>query len=173
MEYKKSAINLTELAIGIVILGIVVSIGAAILTTVRDSRVTDLPTYTIVNESHSIDTSSFNLNSAWFNSVERVMNTTGATVPTAQYSISTNQDGFATLTNSSSLSGKGDWNVTYSVYNTSDPQFALPQNASAGLVTYGDWFSILVIIGLAGLILGIIFMALSGRGGGDMGSQAY
>ena len=37
MKYKQSAVDLTDLAIGIVVLGIVVSIGATILLNVRDT----------------------------------------------------------------------------------------------------------------------------------------
>ena len=50
MEFKKNAIDLTELAIGILILGIVASIGAKILITQRNARLTDLSTVTTANE---------------------------------------------------------------------------------------------------------------------------
>ena len=49
-EFKKSAVDLTDLAIGIIVLGIAVSIGATILLNYRDSRVTSLDTANIVNE---------------------------------------------------------------------------------------------------------------------------
>lgn len=97
LEQKKSAVDLTELAIGIVVLGIVVSIGATVLINVRDT-----------NEG------------------------------TAQYS---------------------------AAYNLSN-------DAALGLAEYGDWFNILVIVGIAAVILSLIFMAF-GRGGRGGGVSTY
>ncbi len=91
MECKKSAVDLTDLALGIVVLGIVVSVGATILVNVRDT------------------------------------NTSG--------SIS---------------------------YNLSD-------KAAQGLSEYGNWFKIIVIVGVAAVILALIFMAF-GRGASTVGS---
>jgi len=90
---KKSAVDLTDLAIGIVVLGIVVSIGATILLNVRDTNTAD-------------DTA---------------------------------------------------WN--------------LANDAAAGLAEYGNWFDIIVIVGVAALILSLIFMAFGRRGGG--GGMTY
>lgn len=87
MEYKKSAVDLTELAIGIVVLGIVVSIGATVLINVRDTS---------------------------------------------------------------------DANTT--PYNLSD-------DAAAGIAEYGNWFEILVIVGIAAVVLSLIFMAFGRRAG--------
>lgn len=88
LEKKNSAVDLTELAVGIVILGIVVSIGATVLVNVRDT------------------------------------NTAGS--------------------------------VAYNVSN----------KAATGLLEYGNWFTILVIVGIASVILSLIFMAFGrGRGG--------
>ena len=89
---KKSAVDLTELAIGIVVLGIVVSVGATVLVNVRDT------------------------------------NTAGT-----------------------------------AAYNISD-------DAAVGLTEYGNWFKILVIVGISAVILGLIFMAF-GRRSGDIGSS--
>lgn len=83
LQTKKSAIDLTELAIGVVVLGIVVSVSATILLNVRDTN-------------------------------------------TAQ--------GAA-------------WNVS--------------DKAASGLAEYGNWFKILVIVGIAGAILSIIFIAFA------------
>ena len=91
---KKSAVDLTELAIGIVVLGIVVSIGATILINVRDTNT---------------DTSS-------------------------------------------------------TAYNVSN-------KAAAGLGEYGNWFKILVIVGIAAVILSLIFMAFGRRT--SVGGGAY
>lgn len=87
LEQKKSAVDLTELAIGIVVLGIVVSVGATILINVRDT------------------------------------NTSG----TAAYNVS--------------------------------------NLAANGLAEYGNWFKILVIVGIAAVVLGLIFMAFGRRSG--------
>ena len=85
---KKGAVDLTELAIGIVVLGIVVSVGATVLINVRDT------------------------------------NTAG----TAAYNVS--------------------------------------NSAAQGLATYGNWFNILVIVGIAAVVLSLIFMAFGRRSGG-------
>ena len=87
LETKKSAVDLAELAIGIVVLGIVVSVGATILINVRDT------------------------------------NTSG----TASYNVS--------------------------------------NSAAVGLAEYGNWFKILVIVGIAAVILSLIFMAFRRPGG--------
>jgi hypothetical protein len=88
LETKKAAIDLTELAVGIVILGIVVSIGATVLINVRDTN--DAGTH---------------------------------------------------------------------AYNLSD-------DAAGGLAEYGNWFTILVIVGIAAVVLSLIFLAFGRRGGG-------
>lgn len=92
LETKKSAVDLTELAIGIVVLGIVVSVGATILVNVRDTS-------------------------------------TAGTI----------------------------------AYNVSD-------DAAVGIGEYGNWFKILVIVGIAAVILSLIFMAFGRRAGGVGGS---
>ena len=84
---KRGAVDLTELAIGIVVLGIVVSIGATILIEIRDSN--------------------------------------GLSVNTTAYNLS--------------------------------------NEAALGLAEYGNWFKIIVIVGVAAVVLGLIFMAF-GRG---------
>lgn len=88
---KKPAVDLTDLAIGIVVLGIVVSVGATILINVRDT------------------------------------NTVSGTA----------------------------WNVS--------------DKAASGLGEYGNWFKIIVIVGVAAVVLSLIFMAFGRRqaaGGG-------
>lgn len=90
MMYKKSAVDLTDLAIGIVVLGIVVSIGATILINVRDTN------------------------------------------------------------------------------TTADTAYNLADAAATGLAEYGNWFDIIVIVGVAAVILALIFMAFGRRGGGGL-----
>ena len=87
LELKKPAVDLTDLAIGIVVLGIVVSVGANVLINVRNT------------------------------------NTSGDTA-----------------------------------YNLAD-------DAAVGLAEYGNWFKTIVIVGVAGLVLAILFMAFGGRSG--------
>jgi len=89
VKLKHQAVDLTDLAIGIVVLGIVVSIGATILLNVRDTNTADDTAYNLAND------------------------------------------------------------------------------AAAGLAEYGNWFDIIVIVGVAALILTLIFMAF-GRQGGSM-----
>ena len=89
MKLKSQAVDLTDLAIGIVVLGIVVSIGATILLNVRDTNTENDTAYNLAND------------------------------------------------------------------------------AAAGLAEYGNWFDIIVIVGVAALILTLIFMAF-GRQGGSM-----
>ena len=91
LELKKSAVDLTDLAIGIVVLGIVVSIGATILLNVRDTN------------------------------------------------------------------------------TENDTAYNLSNSAATGLAEYGNWFTIIVIVGVASVILSLIFMAFGGnRGSGGM-----
>ena len=90
-QLRKPAVDLTDLAIGIVVLGIVVSIGATVLINVRD----------------------------------------------------TNSD----------LNGSS-WNVA--------------NDAAIGLAEYGNWFKIIVIVGVAAVILSLIFLAFGRSGGGGV-----
>ena len=88
---KKSAVDLTDLAIGIVVLGIVVSVGANVLINVRNTN------------------------------------------------------------------------------TTADTAYNLADKAATGLAEYGNWFKIIVIVGVAAVILSLIFMAF-GRGAGSVGT---
>lgn len=87
-KLKKPAVDLTDLAIGIVVLGIVVSIGATILINVRDTN-----------------------------------------------------------------------DAASTAYNLSDA-------AATGIAEYGNWFDIIVIVGVAAVVLSLIFMAFGRRSGG-------
>jgi len=90
MQERKSAVDLTDLAIGIVVLGIIVSIGATILLNVRDTNTANDTAYNLAND------------------------------------------------------------------------------AATGLSEYGNWFDIIVIVGVAAVILSLIFMAF-GRGARTVG----
>lgn len=93
-------IDLSDLALSIVVLGIVASIGATILINIRDT--TDCIECTAAN-------------------------------------------------------GTADYNLSNA--------------AAVGLLEYGNWFNILVIVGVAAVILGLIFLAF--RPSGGSGSQTY
>jgi hypothetical protein len=93
LEYRKSAVDLTDLAIGIVVLGIVVSVGATILVNVRDT-----------NTANTIS------------------------------------------------------------YNLAD-------DAATGLAEYGNWFKIIVIVGVAAVILSLIFLAFGNKDSGSRGTS--
>lgn len=90
MEYElqKSGVDLTDLAIGIVVLGIVVTVGATVLVNVRDTNTVDDIAYNLAND------------------------------------------------------------------------------AATGLAEYGNWFKIIVIVGVAAVVLSLIFLAFGGRQGG-------
>ena len=51
------------------------------------------------------------------------------------------------------------WNCTYSGNNVSSTAYKLANDASVGVGEYGNWFKILVIVAVAALILGLIFLA--------------
>ena len=87
---KKNAVDLTDLAIGIVVLGIVVSVGATILINVRDTNTADTTAYNLADD------------------------------------------------------------------------------AATGIAEYGNWFKIIVIVGVAAVVLSLIFMAFGQRSGGGM-----
>ena len=88
MQTLKKAVDLTDLALGIVVLGITVSIGATILLNVRDTNT--------------------------------------------------------------------DYDLAWNLSN----------DAAAGIGEYGNWFSIIVIVGVSAVVLSLIFMAFGRRGGG-------
>ena len=47
-----------------------------------------------------------------------------------------------------------------------DTAWNLGNKAALGLGEYGNWFDIIVIVGVAAVILSLIFMAFGRRGGG-------
>ena len=93
-KFRKNPVDLTDLAIGIVVLGIVTAIGATVLINVRDTNTANDSAYNLAND------------------------------------------------------------------------------AATGLAEYGNWFKIIVIVGVAAVILSLIFMAFGRRGGGG-GGVAY
>jgi hypothetical protein len=177
MENKKSAIDLTDLALGIIVLGVVVSIGSVLLLGVRDARLTDLATYTTTANITGSNTTATELSSAYFKSFTSAVNAsnTSQTVPASNYTVSAVDpvSGKATLlVNGATWNGKSI-TVTYSSYNTTRADYAVADDAAVGLGEYGNWFKIIVIVGVAAVILALIFMAF-GRGAGSVGNtQSY
>lgn len=175
MEIKKQAIDLTGLAVGIIVLGIVVAIGTTIVLGVRDSRLTDLSVYSTANETLDFTTASSNfLANGWVQGVTSVVNETGfATINPANYTVSINSaTGQATIANTTSTGAFHTWNVTYNSYNTSRADWTTANQASLGLLEYGNWFDILVIVGVAGVVLSLIFLAF-GRRADSMAGVSY
>jgi len=167
LKYKKSAVDLTDLAIGVLVLGVVVSVGVTILLNYADSRVTSLDTASIINESATATDAGDALAQTYFQGITRVVNATGnETIAAANYTTSVDANGVGTLT----FVGTSSYNNTavkasYTYYNLSSPEYALANNASIGLGEYGNWFTIIVIVGVASVILSLIFMAFGGNRG--------
>jgi len=176
MDKKHNAVDLTDLAVGIVILGIVVSIGAVIILNLRDSRLTDLDVITTGRETIGpVNMTGTSLTNRWVKSVTNCTNSTGAAsdtlIPSANYTLAVDNvggGGIVTLNTdvTSPLLNNTAWNCTYDWYNTSRSDWDLADNAATGLAEYGNWFDIIVIVGIAGLILALIFLAFGRSGGG-------
>lgn len=166
MKYKKQAVDLTDLAMGIVILGIVVAVGANVLVNLQSNRLTDLETYSTANETVTASDDGTALTNTWFKDVTLVTNSTGGetVLASGNYSTSVSDFGVGTITfEADSPYLAEDVNVTYDAYNTtSRADYTLAGEAATGLAEYGNWFDIIVIVGVAALILTLIFMAFGG-----------
>lgn len=60
-------------------------------------------------------------------------------------------------------------NVLINVRNTNtagDTAYNLADDAATGLAEYGNWFKTIVIVGVAAVVLSLIFMAFGRRGAG-------
>lgn len=173
-NYKKSAVDLTDLALGIVVLGIVVSIGVVILSNVRDTRLTDLPVDATVTNITGSNTTGTSLGNPYFKGLTSLTNAsnTSQAVPATNYTVSAvnTVTGKATLTITDNTWNAKNLTVTYDSYDTTQADYALADDAATGLAEYGNWFKIIVIVGVAAVILALIFMAF-GRGAGSVGSQ--
>jgi len=168
-KQRKSAVDLTDLAIAVLVLGIAVSIGANILIGLRNSRVTDLGTYNVVNDSMAVTGEGTAMSTQWVSSTtaDCYNASSGEFIDAPNYTIAVDANwGVGTITmDTASVYNGSTVNCTYSVYNTSDVQYTLPDDAAAGLAEYGNWFDIIVIVGVAAVILSLIFMAFGRRGG--------
>ena len=170
MQKRNTAVDLTDLAIGILILGIVVNIGVNVLLKLRDSTLTDLAILTTNNETTlAVNETGASLDNTWVAGITEVTNSTTTEVILAgNYTLSVSPvDGVGTITYAGSSLGWPNntaWNVTYTTYDTTEPSWLLANNAALGIAEYGNWFDIIVIVGIAGLILALIFLAFGNRG---------
>ncbi len=179
-DIKKSAVDLTDLALGIIVLGIIVSIGATILVSYRDSRLTNLATVTTNNESGLfVNATGHTLANTWGKSLGLCFgNYTGTgnvaantSIPSSNITATLSTSGQYTLTNATA-STYTDVACTYNWYNTSRADWTVTDKAATGLTEYGNWFKILVIVGVAAVVLSLIFLAFGNRGSQE-GGQAY
>jgi len=172
MKTKQNAVDLTDLAVGILVLGIVVVIGANILLNVRDGQLTDLSTVSTTGETTTFENAGATLTETWGKTVDSCMNTTSAeTILSGNYSVAiSDATGVITVQNATAT----EWEAVtcnYTTYDTTRADWALADNAATGIAEYGNWFDIIVIVGIAGVILSLIFMAFGRRDGG--GTQTY
>lgn len=182
-KIRHSALDLTDLAIGIVVLGIAVSIGSVVLITTRDSRLTSTTTTARGNEAitSGLDTGAA-LTYTWVESVTDCYNTSGTyLINSANYTVSISAlDGTATITNATgepelaNSDGVSAWTCNYTTYDTNQSDWAVANDAAVGIAEYGNWFKIIVIVGIAGLVLSLIFLtfgrsAVGGSGGSISG----
>jgi len=175
METKKNAVDLTDLAVGILVLGIVVTIGANILLGVRDSSLSSLPILTTANESVDISaTGTDAFANTWVSSASAtcINASNGGAVAASNYTITVDAaSGVGTITNvTTGTTWNYPWNCTYTTYDTTQSDWAVANDAATGIAEYGNWFDIIVIVGVAAVILSLIFMAFgrSSQGNNDM-----
>jgi len=172
MKKRNSAIDLTDLALGILILGITVTIGANVLIGLRDSRLEDLSVLSTLNETNTstvtdLSGSEWQLANIWGIEVSYCHNATGLEseiIGTGNYTVNIDAGGNIEVTNLTMESSANSWNCSYNYYDTTDTQWALPNSAAVGIGEYGNWFDIIVIVGVAAVILSLIFMAFGNRG---------
>lgn len=163
------------MAVGIVVLGIVVSIGITIVTNVRDTRTTSLSTVQTGNESITVKDTGSILTNTWGQGVNTVYNASnGAQIASGNFSYSVNGFGQIVINNATQNCASGycvqPWKVTYTWYNTSRADWDVANKSALGLSEYGNWFKIIVIVGVAAVILSLIFMAFGRKGSSG---QAY
>lgn len=164
-KLQNAGVDLTDLAIGIVVLGVAVTVGVTILVNMRDTRLTELPILTTANETVAATGDTFA--NTWFQSVTSCVNATnGVTVGTGNYSTSVDAFGTGSIANLTTDFSGYNLNCTYTTYDITSPEYALANDAAVGLAEYGNWFKILVIVGIAAVVLALIFMAFGGRQGG-------
>jgi len=176
MEKRNTAVDLTDLAIGILILGIVVTVGAVIMLKYQSAQISEIDTITTHSNITAVPAADVTLGHTGIKTVGTVLNSSNLSevVPANNYSIATSAIGTNGTIN---VSVNSEYNVSaltvnYDIYDVNDARYALPGDAAAGLAEYGNWFDIIVIVGIAGLILALIFMAFGNRSE-DSGGIGY
>ena len=171
MQLKKQAIDLTDLAVSIIVLGVVVTIGSLILINMRDTRLTELSTQLITNETVTATGDYFS--NTWYKSLLNCLNGTDLqVVSSGNYTITPNSiDGSAYFTNATSSYNATTFRCSYYIYDTNRSDWSLANDSAIGLGEYGNWFKIITIVGVAAVVLAIIFMAF-GRGSGSVGGSS-
>ena len=172
-QVKKNAVDLTDLAIGIVVLGIVVSIGSLILLNLRDGRLDELPLNTTTNESIATISSAGDgtaLANRWYTGLTSAgcTNATGVTIESANYTTSVDSFGTGYVKNTTNTE-TGIWLCNYNHRDIGQADWALADQAATGLAEYGNWFKIIIIVGIAAVILALIFMAFGNGRGAEVG----
>ena len=172
---KKNAVDLTDLAVGILVLGIVVTIGANILLGVRDSSFNGLPTSTTANETVDTTTGSDTFANTWVSSTSAtcINASNAAAVSSGNYTITVDAvSGVGTITNATTTAEyRYPWNCTYTTKDTTQADWALANDAATGIAEYGNWFDIIVIVGVAAVILSLIFLAFGRAASGQSANQ--
>jgi hypothetical protein len=180
---KKGNIDMTGIALSIIILGIVCAVGILITQNVATSQITNTNIIRVNNETGSTalsPTAPMHTQVIWVNEPTDVLTlytANNGTVCTSNVT-TTVSEGTATLTMTSASQSSPNacnntvMNVTYNRYNASDPRFDVASKASIGLGEYGNWFKIIVIVAISAVILGLIFTAFRGNAEGGSG-QSY
>jgi len=172
MNIQKKAVDLTDLAVGILILGILVSIGSTILIGMRDSRLTSLATENI-NEAITPKTAGTAFSKAYFKEIVNCYNGTAGNqliVQSGNYTVTSSGGRGLIVNDSGSYSATtSSWNCNYTIYNITRADYTLPNDSAIGLSEYGNWFKILVIVGVASVILSLIFISF-GKGSQGQGT---
>ena len=181
MQTLKKAVDLTDLAVGIIVLGIAVTIGVTILLNVRDNRLTTLDSVSTVSEVvTSVNEQGDTLTNSWVSSVTSCANATGGVpIESGNYTTTINSiDGYADIafksTNAADIAkfNNSNWECNYTWYNTSRVDWNLPNQAATGIGEYGNWFSIIVIVGVSAVVLSLIFLAFGRGSTGSVGSSS-
>src|SRR4030042_6188987 len=124
MELQKKAVDLTDLAIGILILGIVVSIGSSVLITTRNARLPDLESVSTINETMTTVTETGEtFANTWVTSVTQCVNSSnGHVINAANYTLTVDStNGLGKITYSggdNTYPNNTNWKCTYTRYNT-------------------------------------------------------
>ena len=165
MEFKKTAVDLTDLAIGIVVLGIVAAIGSTILLGVRNSTYTDSDVLTQSWETIGNLSAPKTLDNSWGKALTACTggNSTDPSILTNVTLSLNTENGVGTVTGTGTAAGKVA-NCSYTYYDVANnPAYDTADSAAIGLGEYGNWFDIIVIVGVAAVILSLIFLAF-GKG---------